>query len=363
MKLWGILLGISVFLCCGALVPALLFPVEFALWLAIGWAPFLYRVLPEMTVNWGGLATAVACLAGLAAALHSFCGWLYGQILRAKYPDRAAEKRWQPRWTAGLLAVVILMFVAGIAAVGLTHQTVWLAIAPEPLMEIKSVRELSAKSQSINNLRQIGLAVHNYESSFKKLPPGTLFDAQGRALHGWQTMILPYLEHEKIFNQINRNLPWHHPENRLPFQRFVPAYMNPGADQQTSPEGYALSHYAGNVHVWRTDVPLQLQTDFPDGASNTILAGEAQANFKPWGHPANWRDPGLGINTTPDGFGNPRHGAAVNALSRRFEDEGAHFVMGDASVRFISDKVSPEILKALAMPKGRPKIPDNWDER
>ena len=222
-----------------------------------------------MTVNWGGLATVrLACLAFLAFALHSFCGWLYGQILRAKYPDRAAEKRWQPRWTAGLLAVVILMFVAAIAAVGLTHQTVWLATSPEPLMEVKSVRELSAKSQSTNNLKQIGLAVYDYESSFKKLPPGTLFDAQGRALHGWQTMILPYLEHEKIFNQINRNLPWRHPENRSPFQKLIPGYLNPSADQQTSPEGYALSHYAGNVHVWRTDVPLQLQTDFPDGISN-----------------------------------------------------------------------------------------------
>jgi hypothetical protein len=82
--------------------------------------------------------------------------------------------------------------------------------------------------------------------------------------------------------------------------------------------------------------------------SETILAGEALGNFKPWGHPTNWRDPGLGIHTTLDGFGNPGN------------NKHALFLMADGSVMTLTENIRPEILKALAMPTGRPNLPKNW---
>jgi len=355
MKRWiKLLAGLAVLCVIGAcLIPeALLGPFQFVGWLVIGWIAFMIDVFPKMTMDWAVLGTGIVCLAGLGIGLHYLCTWFNGQILRAKYPGQIPEKGWQLRWTLGLLAVVILMFIAGITSVGLTHQSVWLANSSEPLFHFTGGgRFLAAKIQSTNNLKQIGIGIHNHYSTFKKMPAGTLFDSQGRALHGWQTMLLPFLEEEITFKQINRDLPWNHQYNRPPFKRVIPTFINPVVGDDPSLEGYGLSHYSGNVYVFGRDDPIRLnETDFPDGTSNTLMVGEALANFKPWGHPKNWRDPGLGINTTPDGFGNPG------------SYKGAQFLMADGSIRFITNKVSPEVLKALAMPSGRAKIPVNWDD-
>ena len=77
-----------------------------------------------------------------------------------------------------------------------------------------------------------------------------------------------------------------------------------------------------------------------DGLSNTLLLGTARGHFKPWGSPDGMRDPALGINRSPDGFGD-----APGSL-------GAQFVMADGSSRFVSSKIDPAVLKALATPNG-----------
>jgi hypothetical protein len=85
-----------------------------------------------------------------------------------------------------------------------------------------------------------------------------------------------------------------------------------------------------------TSVALE---DIRDGTSNTIMAGEVNANFRPWGHPVNLRDPARGINTSPDSFGSPFAG-------------GMHFLLCDGHSRFVSEDIDSAVLKALATPDG-----------
>jgi prepilin-type processing-associated H-X9-DG protein len=88
--------------------------------------------------------------------------------------------------------------------------------------------------------------------------------------------------------------------------------------------------------------------DRKDGTANTLMAGEAADDFKPWGHPTNWRDPAIGINRSPQGFGSPHRGGAV-------------FLFMDGSVRFIKDTVDPQVLKSLSTPAGgEPINPDSY---
>jgi prepilin-type processing-associated H-X9-DG protein len=75
-----------------------------------------------------------------------------------------------------------------------------------------------------------------------------------------------------------------------------------------------------------------------------IRAGEA-ADYKPWGSPANWRDPARGINRTPDGFGST-------------DPKGANFVFADGGARFLSKDINAQVLKALSAPDGGEAIPD-----
>ena len=60
------------------------------------------------------------------------------------------------------------------------------------LPAVRTSGEAARRSQCVNNLKQIGLALHNYESTYDALPPAYTVDAAGRPLHSWRTLILPY---------------------------------------------------------------------------------------------------------------------------------------------------------------------------
>jgi hypothetical protein len=301
-----------------------------------------------MTVNWGGILTAVGCLAGLAVGLHLFFGWLSARRQQQSVAEGATPRRWAWRSTLVVLALIVLAFAAGTAAIGLVHQAAWLATSPEPLAERTSVRTLAAEMQSQNNLKQIGLAAHSYHEGAKHLPPGGTFDERGRAMHSWQTLLLPYIEKAHLYRRIDLKAPWDHPTNSEVFRTIVIEYQSPAVEQDRTPAGLALSHYAANVHVLGA-APRSLK-DFPDGASNTLLAGEAAGNFKPWGHPLNWRDPARGLNQSPDGFGSQAHRRVVL------------FVFADGSVRPLKTDIDLATLRALGTPAGGEQLPEGWDQ-
>ncbi|MGH7172194.1 MAG: DUF1559 domain-containing protein [Gemmataceae bacterium] len=75
------------------------------------------------------------------------------------------------------------------------------------LPAVQKVREAAARSQCTNNLKQIALASHNFESTFGHLPPGTLSDPPGQAIsfnyqyYGTLALLLPFMEQNNIYNQ------------------------------------------------------------------------------------------------------------------------------------------------------------------
>jgi hypothetical protein len=119
----------------------------------------------------------------------------------------------------------------------------------------------------------------------------------------------------------------------------LPYYQNPSVPEQRDAQGYALTHYAGNSHVLKKNEALSL-SDFTDGASSTVLAGDVSAGYQPWGSPENTRDPAAGLGASPTQFGSVHVGIC-------------QFLMGDGSVRAVSENVSPGVLKAIATPDGK----------
>jgi hypothetical protein len=321
-------------------------PGQAAWELLVGWIPFLSRTWPIVTVDWAGVAAAAFCLTVGGAGLHFFARWFYAQRAKARSPEARTGQPWRLRWTAAIIAVLVLMFVAGITVVGLSHQAAWLLTSPEPLS--RQGRFAGERAQIENQLKQMGLGAHFYHDTHKHFPAGGVFDEYGRGLHGWQTFLLPYLEQEPLYRQINLKLPWTHTENASCFQAQVPVYLTKSTDEIVSRDGFALSHFAGNVRVLG-GVPLKAE-DIKDGLSNTLLAGEAAGNFKPWGHPRNWRDPALGLNRSLDGFGSPAPRDRVVLL------------FTDGSVRILGKDLSPAILHALSTPNGGETLPDGWDD-
>jgi hypothetical protein len=306
-----------------------LVPLE-GLWaIAFGWLAFIRRVFPRVTPTRSGLVMAAVCLGALAVGLHGFFGWFYRNVGRPQGSQGAGTRRWRERWTASILGVVLLMFVAGIAAAGVAHQVVWLVGERDQWTEFRPFDSLA-----INNLKQTGLSLLELSAakySPPAIPPAAKFDTGGQPLHGWMTLILPYGTIRT--DHIDLDIAWNDPRNAPNFKAFIPDYLNPAVRVVRDREGYGLSHYAGNVHVLgRTPRTL---VSLPNGASNTLLVGEAAARFKPWGQPLTERDPTAGLNTTPDGFASPTGGPVM-------------FLFVDGSVRRVEPGVDPHILRAMA---------------
>ena len=312
------------------------FPFEILLSITAGWAYFLARVVPGVTVDPGGVTIAVACLALFAILAHSFFGWLHRQIRGEEGPGGS------PRWTASLVAGVVLMFAAGISAAGVAHQAGWLLSSPEGWVKTSGGHRVSRRMQSASNLRQIGLGLAVYESTHGALPPGTSLDDEGRLLHGWQARIFPYIDNIDLYDAIDFAVPWDDPKNAAAFRTGIGIFRVPGVVTERDEQAPAPSHYAGNVRVLGGDVPRK-SAGITDGTARTILAGEAAGEFKPWGHPANYRDPARGINRGPGGFGGPAPG-------------GANFLFADGSVHFLKDRIDPKVLRALSTPAGGDEI-------
>ena len=196
-----------------------------------------------------------------------------------------------------------------------------------------------------NNLKQLGLACHDYHDRYETLPAGIRYSSTGDALHSWQTTLLPFLEEERLYEQLDLSKPWHDPNNREHFQKSLAVFLNPGISgfgRQAEDSQPAPSHYAGNIRVLKPGQGLKFQ-EIRDGTSNTFLAGEVNSNFKAWGDPTNLRDPMLGINRSSDGFGSPFKG-------------GAQMLMSDGSVRFITNEIDLKIFQGLGTPAGGEEI-------
>ena len=80
--------------------------------------------------------------------------------------------------------------------------------------QVRQVREAVAQSESVNNLKQIALAMHNYNSKYDTFPPAYRTDSNHQPLLSWRVLILPYLDEQKLFDEFHLNEPWDSPHNR-----------------------------------------------------------------------------------------------------------------------------------------------------
>jgi hypothetical protein len=87
-------------------------------------------VLPEVSVRPSALVEAGLVLAALGGGLHFFMRWLWPR-LRAQEQDTGP---WPVRWSVSILSLLVLLFLATMATVGIGHQVGWLASGQAPLL-------------------------------------------------------------------------------------------------------------------------------------------------------------------------------------------------------------------------------------
>ena len=346
--------------------------------LLLGWLYFLLNTIPKMTMDWPSAIVGAICVLLFVVGLHRTVRWL---IMRGNREDPVGMNRWTWRSTLVASTTLMLLFVSGTALVGASHQVIWLLfgrrdavaerVSTSQLGLIAEALEMVRRTQAKGYLKQFGLAFHNYHDTYGAFPPGGTMDQDGELLHGWAILLGPY--HSYSAPDLDYSLGWRVPPNDRIYKCQMQGFVNPSQPGAVFDEkGFGLCHWAGNVHVLPirsvhiaastsddseaggTKLPSGQDrgisiSEITDGTSNTILLGTAGANFKPWGHPANVRDPAMGINRSPEGFGGP---AGWN---------GAMFLLCDGSVKLISETTDLSIMKALATPAGGETILSNLE--
>lgn len=317
-------------------VPPVRWLVESVGILGAGWIGFLKRTLPEVEVDTAGCIQAVVTILILTFVLHLFLRWFGTAKSREDEKSKVIlPSKWKLRWTLVGVTFVAILFISGMAFSAIALHIKMIAESPDPMININ--RGAAGSAASYSNLNKIGKANLWHEAVEGKLPQGTIQNEFGQAQHGWMIQLTPYMDRKDIYDRYDFDRPWNDPAN-AELMRTPIAHLNNIA-LHNAPErdenGFCLSHYATNSRVIGPHPAMSLE-DITDGQGTTLLAGEVNHDFLPWGHPRNYSDPAIGLQV-PGGFG----GAGSNCTK---------FIFCDGHVSTIVKDIDPAVLKALTTP-------------
>ena len=133
-----------------------------------------------------------------------------------------------PRRVKGFTLIELLVVIAIIA--------VLIALL---LPAVQQAREAARRTQCKNNLKQFGLAIHNYNSTFSHLPLGAMRHANpvtGTVVNmtTWAVPILPMMDQGNLYNQYNQNVPYYAPANATAVKTSLSAHQCPSSPQAST---------------------------------------------------------------------------------------------------------------------------------
>lgn len=268
------------------------------------------------------------------------------------------------------------------------------------LPAVQQAREAARRSQCRNNLKQIGLAMHNYHDTFNNLPPASTYNVpNSNGQHTWVELILPYIDQAPWYNQINFSISnnattpsnnealflgrtlaavqcpsnpsaatllrsdggnydgWGGPSQGL-FYPVSAGSIQPDAATPDCPApfpNFCISQAGvtwGSAHsnaypgAFNRGVTRTNFRDFTDGTSTTFIAGERNAEDLNWGgaFSANFpiaftaQKPNSATRDRNNDFAYQRNGGFSS-----FHTGGVHMLMGDGAVKFVSDNIDHSI--------------------
>ena len=186
------------------------------------------------------------------------------------------------------------------------------------LPAVQAAREAARRMSCQNNLKQLGLALHNYHDTHKALPASST----GAPNHTWAPFLFPFIEQSNLYDQYNWHRNWDHPSNQPTIATDVSVFRCPSAPGGSSrrdtvrrgilaattdyaPIAGVSSIVVRSGYIPNTDLRGAIvardyirMAQITDGTSNTIFIGEDA------GRPTFWISSGRGPNNNTPGGGN-----------------------------------------------------------
>jgi Protein of unknown function (DUF1559) len=279
-------------------------------------------------------------------------------------PAEVITKPMFPNVTAATVDAKGIRFQSRESAPGLTSGA--LVVAPVMvallLPAVQAAREAARRTQSRNNLKQFGLALHNYHDGNRHFPIGTHPNAALKPDKrlSWQVDILPYVEQAPLYNRIDFKKAWDDPANREAVRSDINLFVNPDIGPRRA-DGFPVTEYVGLAGVGADGPNLPVNSpragvfaydrftrirDITDGTSSTIMTGECSKDLGSWaagGRPTIRSLTKKPYIEGPDGLGGGH-------------PEGCLFGMADGSVQFINKDIDPKVLEALMTISGGERV-------
>jgi hypothetical protein len=211
------------------------------------------------------------------------------------------------------------------------------------LPAVQKVRSAASTMQSINNMKQMGVAFHSSADALGRLPGAAICDKNGKPLLSWRVAILPYLEQNALYQQFKLAEPWDSPNNKPLIEKMPKIYADPRIPTKPGETVYKVFVGKEALFEWKEGKRF---VEVTDGLSNTLMAAEA-------GDPVIW--------TKPDDI----EFDSTKKLPKLELPGGVKEIavlMGDGSVRKIDlNRVSEKTLKIVIGIADGQVTPPDWD--
>jgi hypothetical protein len=200
-----------------------------------------------------------------------------------------------------------------------------------------------ARQANDNNLKMLGIAMHNYADAHGKFPGPATYDKDGKPLLSWRVALLPYVEENSLYQEFHQDEPWDGEHNKKLLERMPKVYACPVAGR-AQPNTTLYQVIVGPGAAFEENKEMRLPGDFPDGTAVTILIAEG-AKAVSWTKPED-------IAFSPDG--------PLPELGGAFPDRPM-VAMADAATRVVNKKqLSPQTFRAAITRNAGDLLGSDW---
>lgn len=205
------------------------------------------------------------------------------------------------------------------------------------LPAVQAARESARRAQAMNNLRQIGLAFHNYHDVHGKFP-SDIVDDEGEKLLSWRVELLPYLGQQALYQQFRRDEPWDSAHNSKLSETALAVFTDPSV---IAPPNHAVFQACIGEGLAFTADEENTIADMRDGTSNTIMVVEVDAaSSVPWAKPT---DVEIDMGNPLQHMGKSHPGIF-------------HVLLGDGSIHAVSNFIDVDVFRSLLTRDGGEQI-------